>query len=121
MEPELGDTWGLHRRTLGWGTRDSRAQRGWRHVEVPASACGTRRVIVWHEVRHVPATGRGNGCGPTLHGSWSQGSSPGSQVSVSPQASYPAGLHPLNGRHRPRKGVKVRSAHMAWVETFLAN
>lgn len=121
VEPELGDTWGLHRRTLGWGTRDSRAQRGWRHVEAPASACGTRRVIVWHEVRHVPTAGRGDGCGPTLQGSWSQGSSPVSQVPVSPQASHPAGLHPLNGHHHPRKGVKVRSAHMACVETFLAN
>lgn len=66
--------------------------------------------------------GRGNGCGPTLHGSWSQGSSPGSQVvSVSTSLLLQRGLHPLNGRHRPRKGVKVRSAHMAWVETFLAN
>ena len=40
---------------------------------------------------------------------------------ASPQASPPAGLSPLDGRHNPRKGLKVRSAHRAWVEAFLAN
>ena len=126
MEPELNDTWSPRRRTWGWGARGAGAHvtgctRGWRHVEAPASACGTREVIVWHAARHVPATSPEDGCGPTLQRSWSQCSSPGIQVPASPQASHPAGLSPLDGRHNPRKGVKVRSAHTAWVEAFLAN
>lgn len=127
VEPELSGTWGPHRRTWGWGAcvagvhvRLGRT-KGWRHMEAPASACGTRGVIVWRAARHLPAAGPGDWCGPTLQRSWSQCSSPGIQAPASPQASHPAGLPPLDGRHHPPKGVKVRSAHTAWVETFLAN
>ena len=64
-------------RGAGTGTRGAGAHmrlghtRGWLHEEAPASTCGTRGEIVWHAVRHVPTASPGDGCSPTLQGSWS--------------------------------------------------
>lgn len=77
-------------RMRGWGAREVRAHEGLAARGGPASTRGTRGVIVWHAARPVPAAGPGDWCGPTLQRSWSQCSSPGSQVSAGIPPSGPS-------------------------------
>lgn len=124
VEPELSGTWGPHRRTWGWGACVAGAHvrlgrtRGWRHVEAQQAHVGHVGSLSGTQPGPCPPRALGTGAAPPS-------SVPGlnalPQAARSPQASHPAGLRPLDGRHHPPKGVKVRSAHTAWVETFLAN
>lgn len=121
VEPELGDTWGLHRRTLGWGTRDSRAQRGWRHVEGPSKCMWDTQghCLARSQARARP--GRGSECGPTLHGSWSQGSSQAARCQCLHKTSTQRAFIPWTAVTVRAKGWKCGQLTWPGFETFLAN